>query len=110
MQVVWDSDDPITFREICASLQGGAKKVTIQTLISRLVEKGALLQEKRDVYYYSTLILRQDFEQAKTEELIRKVYRGDIKKLFATLMDNNAIPQEDIEELRNFWREGGRDA
>lgn len=110
MQVVWDSPRPITFREICTALQSSAKKVTIQTLISRLVEKGVLLQDKQEVYYYSTLVSREAFEQAKTEELIQKVYRGDVRKLFAALMDSKAIPQEDIDELQNFWKETNHDA
>lgn len=110
MQIVWDSGHPITFREICEELQTGAKKVTVQTLISRLVEKGALRQEKRDVYFYSPIVTRQEYEQTKTEELIRKVYRGDVKKLFAALLDSESIPDSDLENLRRYWQEVNNDA
>lgn len=110
MQIVWDRDRPLTFREICEAVQSGAKKVTIQTLISRLVEKGALLQDKRDVYYYSALVPRQDFEQARTEELIQKVYRGDVKKLFAALLENDSMSPTELDGLRAFWREASGDA
>lgn len=110
MQIVWDSSDSIPFREICEKLQNGAKKVTVQTLISRLLEKGALRQEKRDVYYYSPLVTRQEYEQSKTEELIQKVYRGDVKKLFSVLLDNDSIPGQDLKELRRFWQEVNGDA
>lgn len=110
MQVVWDCDNPISFRDICETLQNRSKKVTIQTLISRLVDKGALKQEKHDVYYYSALGTRQEYEQAKTEELINKVYRGDVKKLFAALMDSEPLSKEDMVALRKFWQGVNGDA
>lgn len=110
MQVVWDRNEPVAFREICETLRRGAKKVTVQTLITRLVEKGALRQEKRGVYYYSALVSRQEFEQEKTEELIQKIYRGDVRKLFAALAESKSITEKDVGELRRFWEEANGDA
>lgn len=106
MQIVWDAGGPVSYGEIREAIGGGPRrKTTVQTLIHRLVEKGALVQEKREVYMYTAAVSREEYEQAKTSELLDKVYRGDARKLVATLVKSRALPAGDAEELRRFWRE-----
>ena len=53
MKVIWNSDGEISSGEITKSVeQMGWKRTTVSTFLSRLVEKGALKNEKRGNNYY----------------------------------------------------------
>ena len=58
MKVLWEADDALPVTEIRTALQArrGWEATTVKTLVGRLVAKGALAQEKRNVYYYRPLI------------------------------------------------------
>lgn len=52
MKLLWRAEDALPITEIRETLQRqkGWEPATIKTLVSRLVGKGALRQEKRNVY------------------------------------------------------------
>ncbi len=104
MQVVWEKGEPINYSEIRQAVGHNAKQ-TVQTLITRLVGKGILNQEKRDVYYYTPSISKEQYTYAKTKELMSRVYLGSAKDLVTALYKENAFSPKDIEELRQFWQE-----
>ena len=58
MKLLWHAEASLSITEIREKLQQakGWEPATIKTLVSRLVSKGAVRQEKRNVYYYSPLI------------------------------------------------------
>ena len=52
MRVLWAAGEPLNITEIRAALADtGWEASTIKTLVTRLVRKGELRQEKRGVYY-----------------------------------------------------------
>ena len=61
MKLLWHAKDALPVTEIREQLQGskGWEPATIKTLISRLVSKGVVRQEKRNVYYYSPVITEE---------------------------------------------------
>ena len=65
MKLLWRAEDALPITEIRETLQRqkGWEPATIKTLVSRLVGKGALRQEKRNVYYYSPLIGEQEYDR-----------------------------------------------
>lgn len=104
MQAIWEAGQPLSYTQIRRAVGHNAKQ-TIQTLITRLVGKGILAQEKRDVYYYSPTVSKQDYAYAKTQDLMNKVYMGSAKNLVAALFQANAFSPEDVEELKKYWQE-----
>ena len=54
MQALWEAKGPMTLAQVKAAL-AGRNKDTTKTLLRRLCEKGAVGQEKREVYYYCPL-------------------------------------------------------
>ena len=58
MKVLWQAKDAIPVTDIREALQKsrGWEATTVKTLVSRLVSKGVVKQEKRNVFYYSPLI------------------------------------------------------
>ena len=53
MKLLWHADDALPVTDIREELQRqkGWEPATIKTLVARLVSKGAVRQEKRNVYY-----------------------------------------------------------
>lgn len=109
MRVVWECPEPVTYSHIRTVLtrQKGWESPTINTLVNRLVKKGILIQEKREVYYYTAAISEEEYTKVKTEDFIKKIYGGDVKSLMSALITYGDVKQEDMEELRRFWEQGG---
>ena len=84
---------------------------TTKTLLRRLCRKGAVEQEKREVYYYRPLVSRENFGRYKTQRLIDKLYAGSAKAMVAALVERQALKREDVGELRAMfdalWEEKG---
>ena len=56
--------------------------------------------EKREVYYYSPLLSRREYQKWSTGSLIRRVYRGSARDLVASLVKESALSPEDLADLR----------
>ena len=65
--------------------------------------KGALRQEKRNVYYYSPLIGEQAYNAWATDDLIHRLYNGSARDLVAALVHSDGLTKQDLEELQNMF-------
>ncbi len=106
LRVLWEAPDALPVTEIRRALSGWESS-TVKTLIQRLYAKGALRQEKREVFYYAPLFTEEEFGQYATRDLIDKLYNGSAKSLVAALVDSG-LSDDDITELREVL--GGGDA
>ena len=106
MRVLWRAGDALPVTEIREALQKsrGWEATTVKTLISRLVTKGVLRQEKRHVFYYSPLISEKEYNDWATHDLISRVYHGSARDLVAALVRSDGLTQADIDELRDLFR------
>lgn len=109
LKVLWDTNKMLSSADINDSLKAkmGWEKSTIRTLVHRLTEKGALIQEKREMYYYSPIITEKEYIDAQTKNFLTKMFRGNAKNLVASLFEQDYIHPNDLEELKQFWKEGG---
>ncbi len=107
MKILWASGEalPVTaIRERLSALQGW-EATTIKTLVSRLCKKGALKQEKRNVFYYSPLISRAEYDAWATRDLIQRLYNGSARALVSALVTAKGLTREDIQELSRMLEE-----
>ena len=106
MRVLWRAGNALPVTEIRESLQKsrGWEATTVKTLISRLVAKGVLRQEKRQVYYYSPLITEAEYNDWATHDLISRVYHGSARDLVAALVRSDGLSRADIDELRDLFK------
>ncbi|MDR2889488.1 MAG: BlaI/MecI/CopY family transcriptional regulator [Lachnospiraceae bacterium] len=112
MKTVWARTTPISSSDIVRELmaQKGWKETTIYTLISRLVEKGFLTQQKqKQVSYYSPTISAQDYVLEQTHSFVNKLFGGDARKLISMLCESQSIGLEEIRSLRMNWEEDTND-
>ena len=106
MKLLWRAEDALPVTTIREELQKsrGWEPATIKTLISRLVKKGAVRQEKRNVYYYSPLIGEAEYGSWATSDLIGRLYHGSARELVAALVRSDGLTQDDLDELRQLFR------
>ena len=106
MKVLWDSDSPVPLSSIRSKLQSlmNWEAATIKTLLSRLVSKKAVLQEKKEVFYYSPLVTEEEYNSWATDRLIKRLYNGKASNLVAALLNTEGITESDIEELRRMFK------
>ena len=106
MKLLWCAEDALPVTAIREQLQEskGWEPATIKTLISRLVSKGAVHQEKRNVYYYSPAITEKEYSTWATKDLVTRIFNGKASDLIASLVDSNGLSQEDLDELREMFK------
>lgn len=105
MKVLWEAEDALpvtTIREVLSARKGW-EATTVKTLVSRLVGKGAVSQEKRKVFFYAPLISEKEYNAWATGNLIQRLYKGSVKDLVAALVSSDELSDEDIAELRSMF-------
>lgn len=103
MQVLWASKEPLTLNQVKAALDKNGE--TTKTLLRRLCQKGAVGQEKREVYYYRPLVERSKLGRYQTQRLIDKLYAGSAKAMVAALVEHEQLDARDVGELRDYFQE-----
>ncbi len=106
MKLLWRAENALPITEIREKLQKtkGWEPATIKTLVGRLVNKGVVRQEKRNVFYYSPLITEKEYSTWATQDLISRVYNGSARNLISALVHSDGLTQEDLDELRQMFR------
>ena len=104
MEIVWN-DNPIGTNEITDRLTGDGERSpkTIQTLIRRLVDKGALSAEKRGrQFYYTPAIDRDDFIDSQKKRFTDRFFGGDVTLLVSSFIGDGKITRKELEEIRSI--------
>lgn len=109
MRILWRENKPVSFAEIRIELQNTKKweKSTINTLVRRLVGKKVISADKQDVTYYTPNISEADFIKKEETNMLNKLYGGSAKKFVAAMYDNGQLSEEDIDELKEYFKMGG---
>ena len=106
MKLLWGAKDALPVTAIREQLQRskGWEPATIKTLIARLVSKGVVRQEKRNVYYYSPVITEMEYRSWATKDLITRIYNGKASDLIASLVTSDGLSNDDLAELREMFK------
>ena len=106
MRVLWEAGDALPITEIRQILHDrkGWEATTVKTLVQRLVTKGVLEQEKRKVFYYRPLVSESEYGDWAVNGMVQRLFRGSAKALVATLVRSDGLSDEDIAELRAYFK------
>ena len=106
MKILWRKERPVPFGEIRTELNQkmGWEKSTIATLLRRLQKKGAVSVQEREIHYYTANITKDEYLEFKERSLIDKLYDGSAKKFVAALCHRGELTEEDIDELKSYFR------
>ena len=105
LEVLWEAGKPLNAAEIRSLLERNKnwERTTVLTLIQRLVKKGMLKQEKREVYYYQPVVERKAYVKEETRSFVDRFFKGNAGTMAAALMSDDSLTEEDIASLRDFF-------
>jgi BlaI family penicillinase repressor len=102
MNIVWDQSET-TLGEIWRELHSKRKiaRNTIQTLVSRLVDKGWLsYRAEGKVFHYSAAVPRQSTMQHVVSRLVETAFNGSAEGLVMALLDSQELQDDEVERIR----------
>lgn len=105
MQVIWNSENPVTSNYILKELQGRRKwqLSTLMTSLARLSDKGFVnCDRSTGSNLYTSVISENEYKAGASRHFLAKLYNNSIQNMVATLYSDKAIRDSDIEELRSF--------
>ena len=104
MKIVWKYA-PISTNEITEKLLRTTSwsPKTIQTLIKRLVTKGALADEKESrVFVYTPLVKENEYIGQESRSFLKRYFNGDITAMLSAYMENDKLSETELEQLRSL--------
>lgn len=107
MKIVW-KHAPISTNEITEQLLKTTNwsPKTIQTLIKRLVNKGALSYEKQSrVFVYTPLVEENEYIGQESSSFLKRFYNGDITAMLSAYIENGRLSEAELDSLRSLLSE-----
>lgn len=104
MKIVWKYA-PISTNEITEKLLRTTSwsPKTIQTLIKRLVNKGALTYEKQSrVFVYTPVADEKEYIGQESNTFLKRYYDGDITAMLSAYIENDKLSETEIDNLRSL--------
>ncbi len=104
MKALWERG-PLTTNQVVAALADSThwKPKTIQTLLTRLVRKGALRFEKKGrEYVFHPLVSAEDSEHALTRSFLGRFFGGELAPFLSRFVEREKLTPEEIRELKKI--------
>lgn len=104
MKVIW-AHAPISTNEVVSKVLKTStwSSKTIQSLLARLVKKGALEYKKDSrVYVYTPLVKEEEYLEKESTSFLNRFYNGTLNTMVVNFLSQNKLTKEDITELRNI--------
>ncbi len=105
LKALWD-EAPATVREVLDHLHRRGRHVaytTVQTLLTRLEQKGYATSDKSDLaYVYRAKVSRDRVTRARLKTLLTQLYDGAAGPLVLQLLRTQRLTPEEIEELQQL--------
>ena len=107
IQMVWEHE-PVpapTVQELLEEQRGWSYS-TVKTLMDRMVKKGLLTTERiRNLMLYTSVITRQEAQNNEIVKTLKRAFEGAISPLMQFLVENEEMPDAEIEKLEQLIRE-----
>lgn len=104
MRIVWEQA-PVSTNEITDKLVQSTdwRPKTIQTLIRRLVMKGALTHEKQGrMFVYTAAVGEDEYLKAKSKYFVEHYFNGDLSAFVSSYLEDGTLSRADMESLREI--------
>ncbi|MEM7360824.1 MAG: BlaI/MecI/CopY family transcriptional regulator [Pseudomonadota bacterium] len=103
MEVLWQ-ESPLSSTDVVDRLQNqGWNEKTVKTFLNRLVKKQVVSFEKDGRrYLYSPVVAREAFLTEESEGFLNKVFKGDMKELLATFVQNKQLSNQELDYLKGL--------
>ncbi len=104
MKVVWNNA-PISTNEVTDRLVQTTdwSPKTIQTLLKRLVQKGALTYEKNSrVFVYTPLVKKDEYLDQENSSFLKRFYDGNLASMLTNYLEKDTLSEKEIETLQDL--------
>ena len=104
MKIIWKYA-PINTNEITERLLKTTswRPKTIQTLIKRLVTKGALTYEKQSrMFIYTPTVKENEYIGQESNSFLKRYYNGDITAMVSAYIENDRLSESELDTLRSL--------
>src|SRR5258707_64523 len=111
MNVVWEQNE-VTLAQVCTALATRRElaRNTVQTQLTRLVEKGWLLHRAEGkAFYYRATVPREDAQSRVVQRLVDAVFGGSAEGLVMTLLDGRKLSKEEADRIRALIEKAEKD-
>ena len=108
MNLLWD-ESPLTIGSMVESLRDdtGWTKATVNIMLNRLAEKGALrIDAGGKAKQFYPLLTREDAVMQEAKSCLGKIRTGGIGLLVSTMAQDCELSDEEIDELYRILKEG----
>jgi BlaI family penicillinase repressor len=111
MEVLWKTS-PRTATEVFKDLRHstGWALNTVRTMLSRLVEKGAVVATKQPdaVTEFSAAVARQELVKAESQSFLQRVFKGAESALLLHFVQNSQLTPEQAQKLKRLVEEASK--
>ena len=103
MEILWQ-ESPLSSTDVVNRLrEHGWNEKTVKTFLNRLVKKDVVSFEKDGRrYLYSPIVERDDFLLSESEGFLNKVFKGDMRELLATFVQNKQLSSQELDYLKEL--------
>ena len=105
MEVLW-KQSPLTASEVASALRRPTAWAlnTVRTLLTRLVDKGALRAEENaaGVREFSPAVEREACVRAESRDFLERVFQGAAQPLLVHFAANSKLTSEEVRELKRL--------
>ena len=105
MEALWEQA-PQTASEIAKSLQPGTGWAlnTVRTMLTRLVEKGAVVAEENGVgvRVFSPAVKREVMVRSESESFLNRVFQGAAQPLLVHFASRSNLTADEIQQLKQL--------
>ena len=110
MNQLWDKS-PLTILDMTLAVRStvGWSKATVNMMINRLAEKGAVRidasERTKRVY---PILKREDAVRAEAKNTLEKIRTGGLSLLLSAMTEDCSLSEAEIDELTRILKEGGK--
>ncbi|WP_286234954.1 BlaI/MecI/CopY family transcriptional regulator [Thalassotalea sediminis] len=102
MQVLWKKN-PLTAKALLMLLETEWHLKTLNTLLSRLVNKGILSYSKSGrEYLYTPMVEQESYAQQQSKRFLHKVFDGQFSPFVAHFAKHESLKEDDIQALKQL--------
>ena len=108
MLIIWEVDKQLSTSDIMQRLRNKKSVQLVQIYLNRLEDKRFVQCDKIGrLNHYTPLVKLKDYQAQEAASFLQKLYENSPTKLFAALLESNALTQKDIDAIKLLLESDG---
>lgn len=106
--IIWENE-PLSSSRLCTicAEELGWKRTTTYTVLKKLCDRGIFKNDGGEV---SSLIKKDEYFAAKSEEFVEKTFNGSLPAMFAAFTSKKKLSEKEINEIMKMMEKAKEEA